>query len=82
MNVEHRTFHVDLAVRGQHVRVTCDAADVGVDVFEQVRAVAVTLHAGDRVRVAGAVEVRASGVLIIKQVRHLERDVVTPAGAP
>ena len=73
VTVKHRTIYADLAFRGVYVQLACDVAEVGTDVFEQVRSAARGIQPGDWVRVDGEVDVRSGGECVIERVRRVER---------
>ena len=73
LTVEHRMIRAEMAVRGVYVKLFCDVAEIGQSTFEQVRAAAQQICAGDRVLIEGIMDVRADGECIIERVRRLER---------
>ena len=73
VTVRHRTICADLAFRGVYCRLLCDEAEVGPTTFEQVRAAAEPMRPGDRVRIAGVIDVRADGECIIERIGRLDR---------
>lgn len=74
LTVNHRTISADLAFHGVYCCLTCDEAEVGPTTFGQVRESLESVRPGDRVRIAGVIDVRLDGECVIERVGRVENE--------